>query len=286
MYERTGAAFQSPSLRRYVELEALLVSEDPQQAVALDWLSLDFSDPLAQEVMGDIFPVEVAPGVEREFSYFVRAPTTTGFDQLVLEASTPMRLVEARVADEVVETEVEELAQGFRVHFPQRVRSRQLVELRFAAAVFVQATRFDAFLEDSRTGEGVRQRIEAGDANVLVESSTTAVRLPLAVGLFSNFLLNAQTITPNDDGINDQLVARLTLVNVLERRPLRLSVYDLAGRLVQMVSNGVVAGPQELVWDGRDGSGRLVPPGTYVVSLDVTGDALAQRVSRVVGVVY
>ena len=286
MYERTGDAFQSPSLRRYVELEALLVSEDPQQAVALDWLSLDFSDPLAQEVMGEIFPVEVVPGVEREFSYFVRAPTTTGFDRLVLEASTPMRFVEARVADEAVETEVEGLAQGFRVHFPQRVRSRQLVELRFAAAVFVQATRFDAFLEDSRTGEGVRQRVEAGDANVLVESSTTAVRLPLAVGLFSNFLLNAQTITPNGDGINDQLVARLTLVNVLERRPLRLSVYDLAGRWVQTVSSEVVAGPQELVWDGRDGSGRLVPPGTYVVSLDVTGDALAQRVSRVVGVVY
>ena len=286
MYERTGDAFQSPSLRRYVELEALLVSEDPQQAVALDWLSLDFSDPLAQEVMGEIFPVEVVPGVEREFSYFVRAPTTTGFDRLVLAASTPMRFVEARVADEEVETEVEEIAQGFRVQFSQQVRSRQLVELRFAAAVFVQATRFDAFLEDSRTKEGVRQHVEAGNANVLVESSTTTVRLPLSAGLFSNFSLNARTITPNGDGVNDQLAARLTLVNVLERRPLRLSVYNLAGRLVQTVSSEVVAGPQELVWDGRGRSGRLVPPGTYVVSLEATGDAQAQRVNRVVVVVY
>ena len=67
---------------------------------------------------------------------------------------------------------------------------------------------------------------------------------------------------------------------------MRLGVYDLAGRLVQTVSSEVVAGPQKLVWDGRDGSGRLVPPGTYAVRLEVTGDALAQRVSRVVGVVY
>ena len=37
------------------------------------------------------------------------------------------------------------LDQGFRATFPRRIRSHQLVELRFTAPIYLQATRFDAF---------------------------------------------------------------------------------------------------------------------------------------------
>ena len=67
---------------------------------------------------------------------------------------------------------------GFSARFPRRVRG-ELVELRFASEVFVQATRFDAFLQDSAMGTSVRQRVEPGDATDRVQSSTNAVALPL-----------------------------------------------------------------------------------------------------------
>ena len=46
----------------------------------------------------------------------------------------------------LVEVEVEETGEGFQVKFPRPIRQRELVELRFTSAVFLQATRFDVFL--------------------------------------------------------------------------------------------------------------------------------------------
>jgi hypothetical protein len=46
------------------------------------------------------------------------------------------------------------------------------------------------------------------------------------------------------------------------------------------------AGAWLLVWDGRDESGVLVPPGHYVLRLDVEGDARSQRIIHLVRVVY
>lgn len=43
----------------------------------------------------------------------------------------------------------------------------------------------------------------------------------------------------------------------------RVSIYDIAGRRVRDLG----AGSSVLHWDGRDASGRLVPPGTYLVRL-------------------
>ena len=58
--------------------------------------------------------------------------------------------------------------------------------MRFEAAAFLQATRFDLFLEDSQLGPDVRQRVEPGDANPHVESSTNIIELPLDRTLFAH----------------------------------------------------------------------------------------------------
>lgn len=58
--------------------------------------------------------------------------------------------------------------------------------------------------------------------------------------------------------------------------PVRLDVFDVSGRRVRRVEAGRMdAGPQSLVWDGRDDRGRTVSSGVYFarVNAGVTGSA-------------
>ncbi len=52
----------------------------------------------------------------------------------------------------------------------------------------------------------------------------------------------------------------------------RLSVFDVAGRLVRtLIDGGMPLGGHEAVWDGRDASGREVGPGSYLARLEFGG---------------
>ena len=165
------------------------------------------------------------------------------------------------------------------------MREGELVELRFATSVYVQSTRFDLFLEGTRDGQQIRQRVDAGDANQDVASNSTVVSIPVSGRLFAGIEVTPNVLTANDDGHNDALSVRVDLVNVLLPRPLSLRLYDLTGRLVHEEQSLVVAGEHTLTWDGRAG-GQLVPPGLYVVELRLQGDTAEQVARRVVAVVY
>ena len=70
-----------------------------------------------------------------------------------------------------------------------------------------------------------------------------------------------------------------------------VKVFDLSGRLVRSLYSGAdLSGhfdarvvPQ-LAWDGRNSAGARVPPGLYLVSLFVDGDARQTRRARTVSV--
>ena len=286
VYLTPDQRFQSPSPRRYIELEVSLVSENPDRAASLDYLEVEFHEPLADEVVGEIFPIAVLPGEATEFSYFVRTGRTPGFDRLMVAASAPMQFRDVTVGEKLVEAEVEETREGFQVKFPRPIRQRELVELRFTSSVFLQSTRFDVFLMDSGQEELGRQAVEPGDAAPEVESSTNVVSLPVSTRLFANAALDTRVLTPNGDGRNDVLVVSVDLVNVLEQRPLRMLVFDLSGRLLGEIEGKGLAGHWDLIWDGRDSSGRLVVPGLYLLELHVEGDAQVEKVRWGVSVVY
>jgi hypothetical protein len=62
----------------------------------------------------------------------------------------------------------------------------------------------------------------------------------------------------------------------------RLSVYDLAGRLVRVLVEGEIpAGSHEAVWDGRDSTGRSAPSGSYLARLVAGGKVEGVRLSLV-----
>ena len=288
LYLQPGEPFASPSPRQYAELDVALVSERPNVGAALDWLEIEFGDPVAQEVVGEIFPVEVQPGERTEFAYYIRPQRVAGrgFDHLEVESSAPIEFVEVLVEGEVVEATPTPTEGGLAIALAAPVKSRQLVELRFAGTVFVDATRFDAFIAQGSADALLRQRVDVGDAYAEIASSTNAVRLPVGARLLANVAMGPLALTPNGDGVNDALRVEFDLVNVLAARWIGLRIFDLAGRLVWVREEEGEAGGRAWVWDGRGSWGAQVTPGLYVAELRVEGDEESYSRRRVVAVAY
>ncbi len=66
-----------------------------------------------------------------------------------------------------------------------------------------------------------------------------------------------------------------------EATRVRLAVYDLAGRRVRALLDGIELGPgaHGADWDGLDESGRAVGSGVYVLTLDADGRRLTRRLT-------
>ncbi len=286
-YSESGESFQSPSPRQYMELDVRLLSDDPSRGATIDWLAVNFTPPLAEQTLGEIYPLQADPGVDSEFSYFLRPIRTSGsgFDRLLLESSAPVEFVDVFVDDEPTQGSIDVRSDGFSITLPDKVRSNQLIELRFDATVFLQGTRFDLFLQDTDQPDNIRQLVDAGDATDQVESSTNVVMLPVTRSLLGGLVTSTPVLTPNGDGVNDVLVAVFDLVNVLVPRPLTFSVFDLSGRRVHSKNLEATAGRAEFSWDGR-ADGDLVAPGLYLVDVTVAGDTGDRTTRKVVSVTY
>jgi hypothetical protein len=287
IYPESGARALSPTPRRLMEISARLVTERTDDAPRLDWLAVNFTDPIAAQTFGEVVPLLATPGEVTEFSYYLRPEgSPTGFDQVLLQASALPRFVSASLNGAASEVSVESDSSGFRVTFPTRVRSGDVLELRFESTLYVQSTRFDVFLQDSRLGDEIRQQVDAGDASEEVESSTNVVRLPLDAKLLYNVELSSRIITPNGDLFNDELLIDVDLTNVLLPRPVRVTVYDLAGRRVWSEEQLISAGQHRFLWGGVQSDGALAPPGLYVLELQLSADAREESVRRTVGIAY
>ena len=286
IYSFSGEGFLSPSPRRYLEIDVRMTSDSPAVGASLDHLAVNFTQPLASRVLGEISPQQALPGMLTEFTYYLRPENAIGFDRLAVESDAPVHFVDISRNGATLDVQMDTTASGFLVHLPNRIRTDQLIELKFQSSVFRQSTRFDVFLQDSNQDESVRQRVDPGDATDLVESSTNIVSLPISRELLANMSFSSKAITPNGDGVNDELTLEIALVNVLAPRPLRLRLYDLAGRPVYDRSEDSRAGLYKLVWDGHDSHGDRVSPGLYVLEVLVEGDAGDEKTQALISVAY
>ncbi len=121
-YEHSGDRFISPSPRRFLKLEARLVSDRPDAVATLDSIIVHFTDPFARQVLAEVTPqVDVASVVPDTFSVFVRPlfrddepDASSRFDEVRVLAShqNEMELIEVRVGgrDALVKKDEESVA--------------------------------------------------------------------------------------------------------------------------------------------------------------------------------
>lgn len=68
--------------------------------------------------------------------------------------------------------------------------------------------------------------------------------------------------------------------SLLETGRVRLAIYDVTGRLVRTLVDGVRdAGDQQVFWDGKDDRGSLVGSGVYVYQLEAGSKSLTRKMS-------
>ena len=109
-YTQPGAEITSPSLRRFIQVQARLKADLGAEPPALNRISLAFDDPSVQGLAGEIWPQDATPGRLDTFSVFVRAGVveqpipSAGYDEvrLIADPGLDMELIDVALGTEEV----------------------------------------------------------------------------------------------------------------------------------------------------------------------------------------
>jgi len=286
-YQVSGEEFQSDTPRRFVQLELILSTEDPQVAPALNSLSIEFEDALVQRAVGRVLPRHTEVNVDTRFTYTLWPNSDerdTGFDRLrlTLPAGTSAQELTLHIDGEnIAPNGVEVVGDSLLVmELPQRIRQDSL-EIRFTAQLTENATIFVAELGDSER-PNLWQTVEEA------ERQANLVFLPGLVDsdkLIASLSIAPPSFTPNGDGINDEIAIRFTVLKLTQPNP-RVDILDLAGNKIAEAGATPSAGLLEYRWDGRDKTGQMVAPGLYLCKIDLGAASGHDEALRTIAVAY
>ena len=126
------------------------------------------------------------------------------------------------------------------------------------------------------TLENSWQQIDPADVTDRAESQG----LQILASVTDNKVLSDVTVlppivTPNGDGINDVTTFDFTVRRLSGAQPVDVQVFDLSGLLVRTLSvqRSTVAGTYSVEWLADDDRGQVVPPGIYILRIDVETDS-------------
>ena len=291
--DSSGTPIVSRSPRRYLQLKVDILPQD-EDSGQMDFLEMRASLPVATQLIGEVWPVEATVGQPQQFTYVLR-PTlgvdSGGFDRL--EVATTARLgsvTQVRIGDEPVDYAVE-AAELHRVvvSFPRLTAqdSGALVEVVFEAEVLRYGSTFLMRVWSSALPLEVPQSVQEGDATPIYEDNRVWVATKAEHQGVLQMSRKPAVLTPNGDERNDEVGLGYRLVELTGRSWVEVAVWDLSGRRVRGVYEGWDGvGVYERVWDGRDESGRLVPPGLYLYRVAVEADHQTVEQVGLLPVVY
>ena len=309
-YDTENWSFWSPPYEFADSLGTSVISPSPNnvfqfrvdfQPDALQGGEVDFVEfsvtkpPLAQNVVGEVYPPEVPLGEISQFTYAV-SPTMTpdhsGFDQIEIAAPFGFAGVDSVRATGLVDWSVEVESPDstlFSVKLSPRREAGDLgglVEVYFRAPVLRYGTPFDGWVRDSERPLELAQRINPGNAAPEFVSETLSVRTSLSPRLLADLLVEPRVFSPNGDGVNDISRFSLNLLQVTENVPLRLEIFDLSGRLLRQQEGLHESGRFSFSWNGRDDQQDLVAPGLYMYRVVVKAKNGDDQQTGTIAVVY
>lgn len=318
-----GVPIISPGPRQYIQFRVDFLSEDLEASYALDQLSFDFtSPPLADEIVGEIFPREVPAATDIPFVYALRTDMTSGqiqgFDTLELTTGTRVKSIDrieildgtgSAVIDHTFVTQDRPTAEddveivsitddGFVVRFPRVLDNNSVVKVHFVSRVLSFSTTFEGRV--LLLAEEAFQGVVAGDAALLddedvpFKSDVTVLSPSVNSGSLVGALnVSTTVVTPNGDAVNDRLQMSYEILAVVGEARVSVEIFNLAGQSVRrlyvgLADNGIynADSQSELNWDGRNDGGELVPPGLYLLQVEVEGDARSSATIQPFGVAY
>ena len=89
------------------------------------------------------------------------------------------------------------------------------------------------------------------------------------------------------DGVNDKTTISYDLLYLTGYTPLTLRIYNLAGNeLAALKTKDIQSGRHSYNWDGRNTWGELLPPGIYILQVEVDTDSGTETRSATVAIAY
>ena len=251
--------------------------------------------PLAEEVLGEIYPPEVALGEIASFQYAIQPlirAEHSGFDAIEIAAPFGVAGVDSVQATGLDSFAVHIAPDSLRFSvalFPPRTAgdSGGVVEVFFRAPVLRYGTTFRGWVRDTQRPLELAQPINRGNAANEIASEVLTVRTSISRRLLDDLTVQPKIATPNGDGVNEHIHFSFKLLQVTQQVPLRLVVFDLSGRSLRVIHDGQQpSGDLRFSWDGRDESGAQVPPGLYVYRLSVESEKGGDQRAGTIAIVY
>ena len=280
--------------RQFVQF-SVEFSSTAEASGRIDYLQFEISEPpVATQALAEIIPARAVAGEMTAFTYKLLPrldSTDLGFDSIEIETSAQIASIDQVRLDGIpVDFTLVQLEKnGFELRIPRMdlQSTNELLEVDFQAEVFQFGTVFSARIFDSEKPHEVHQLVSEGDADQLVDSNTLSVEL-IDIGQKTVNVLHlpSHAFTPNGDGANDHLPIEYELLN-LSTVPVTIGIYDLAGRHISEVYQGTAAsGRFATSWDGRDSQSNTLPPGLYILRLEIDSDRGVEAEQRVISLVY
>ena len=286
-YQSSNELFKSETPRRFIQLELIASTEDPEVAPLIHSLSIEFENALVQEARGRLLPRSVAVNEDTRFIYSLWPSADAldvGFDQLRirLPSSVDIEGVAVRVGATPVQPSALR-AEGDTLLYITMYEPvfTDSVQIEFTTRVLRNATLFAVDLGHSQQ-PGLWQSVDAADRRANI------VFLPDLAGnsqLIGDLLITPPIFTPNGDGINEQVEIRFALFKATLANP-RVRIFDLAGRLIAELDRPLGADIKTYTWSGRGTDGKVVQPGAYLCHIDAGAEAGDAVVVRTLPVAY